>query len=128
MQATRLLVHLQRVTQDLAALRQPDAVSGIVLRDVLEALGGLGGTVLLVQGDHLTVAARRGQTDDSVWQDRSLEGPGPSVDALRTNTPLYFEHAGTLGPPTRTSKAAQAVWPPWPARCCPWWKVAAHWA
>ncbi|CAM3292214.1 GAF domain-containing protein [Deinococcus saxicola] len=95
-QATRLLIYLQRVTQDLAALRQPDAVFGIVLRDVLEALGGLGGTVMLVQGEHLIVAARRGQTDDSVWQDRSLQEPGPSTDALRTSTPLFFEQAGTL--------------------------------
>ncbi|QFP76131.1 GAF domain-containing protein [Deinococcus sp. AJ005] len=95
-QATRLLIHLQRVTQDLAALRLPDAIFKIVLRDVLEALGGLGGTVLLIQGEHLVVAARRGQTDDSVWQDGSLGEPGPGIDALGTNTPLFFEHAGTL--------------------------------
>ncbi|CAM3713030.1 histidine kinase [Deinococcus saxicola] len=95
-QATQLLTHLQRVTQDLAAVHQQSEVCDIVLRDVLDALWGLGGAVLLVQNERLNVAARRGLTDASVWQDGDLEGPGPCADALRSNTPLFFEHAGAL--------------------------------
>ena len=94
--AAQLLNRLQRVTQDLAAVRQTGEVFDIVLRDALEALGGIDGTVLLVQGEHLKVAARLGQTEGSVWQDGRLDGPGPAPDALRRDTPLFFESAGAL--------------------------------
>ncbi|MFK7602175.1 GAF domain-containing protein [Deinococcus sp. SM5_A1] len=93
---TQLLTHLQRVTQDLAAVRQQGEVCDIVLRDVLDALWGLGGAVLLVQDGHLYVAARCGQTDDSVWQAGDLSGRRPSPDALRRDTPLFFRASGDL--------------------------------
>ena len=94
--AAQLLARLQRVTQDLAAVRQTGEVFDIVLRDALEALEGIDGTVLLVQGEHLNVAARLGQVEGSVWQDGRLDGPGPAPDALRRDRPLFFESAGAL--------------------------------
>ncbi|AIZ45672.1 hypothetical protein QR90_12220 [Deinococcus radiopugnans] len=95
-QATHLLTHLQGVTQALTTARQQDEVCDIVLRDALDILWGIGGTVLLVRDAHLHVAARRGQTDGSVWQAGDLTGSDPCADALRSNTPLYFDHAGAL--------------------------------
>ncbi|GGL80710.1 hypothetical protein GCM10010840_18150 [Deinococcus aerolatus] len=94
--AAHLLNRLQRVTQDLAAVRRTGEVFDIVLRDALDALAAIDGTVLLVQGKHLNVAARLGQAQSSVWQDRDLDGPGPAADALRQDTPLFFESAGAL--------------------------------
>ncbi len=94
--ASSLMTHLQDLTQHLAAARTQDEVFELILRDTLDALWGIGGTVLLVQGDQLQVAARRGQTGVSVWQAGNLAGPGPSADALRLNTPLFFGAGGEL--------------------------------
>ncbi|OLV17901.1 GAF domain-containing protein [Deinococcus marmoris] len=95
-QAAQLLARLQRVTQDLAAVRQASGVFDITLRDALDALGAIDGTVLIVQGQHLNVAARLSQTGSSVWQNGELEGSGPAIDALRSDTLLFFESAGAL--------------------------------
>ena len=94
--AAQLIRYLQRVTQALAAVRTHEAVFAIVLQDALDALGGIGGAILLVQDGGLQVVARRGQDDDSVWQDGDLSGHRPSPDALRSNTPLFFSHHGDL--------------------------------
>ncbi|GGO38982.1 hypothetical protein GCM10008949_46410 [Deinococcus humi] len=95
-QATHLLTHLQKVTQALAAVRQPDAVFDIILGDALDALGAISGVVLLVEQAQLQVAARRGHDDASVWQAGDLSGRRPSPDALRLNTPLFFPQSGDL--------------------------------
>ncbi len=94
--AASLLAHLLRVTQALAAARQPGEVFGIILNDALTALNAISGTVLVVQGARLHVAARKGQDTASVWQDGNLEGHRPSPDALRANTPLFFRKSGEL--------------------------------
>ncbi|GGM20006.1 GAF domain-containing protein [Deinococcus aerophilus] len=96
LRATQLMIHLQGVTQALAAVRQQDEVFDIVLRDALDALGGISGAVLLVQDGRLHVAARSGQDGASVWQAGDLEGHRPSPDALRSNTPLFFGRSGDL--------------------------------
>ena len=96
LQAAQLIIHLQGVTQALAAVRRQDEVFGIILNDALEVLQGIAGTVLLVQGERLHVAARRGHDDASVWQDSALSDSRPGPDALRTNTPLFFRHSGDL--------------------------------
>ncbi|GAA3995665.1 hypothetical protein GCM10022631_02460 [Deinococcus rubellus] len=95
-QAAQLITHLQDVTQALAAVRQQEEVFGIILNDALEALHGVAGTVLLVQGDRLHVAARRGHDPVSVWQDGTLSDSRPGPDALRANTPLFFNDSGDL--------------------------------
>ncbi len=94
--AAQLMGHLQHVTQALAAVRRQSEVFDLVLSDALEALGGVGGAVLLVEGNRLRVAARRGHEDLSIWQAGDLQGHRPSPDALRTNTPLFFTHHGDL--------------------------------
>ncbi|GGL79323.1 hypothetical protein GCM10010840_16500 [Deinococcus aerolatus] len=94
--ASALMARLQALTQHLAAVRTQDQVTDLILHDALQALGGIGGTVLLVRDHALKVVARHGQTQASVWQDGNLEGPRPSPDALRSRTPLFFEHAGAL--------------------------------
>ncbi|TSA82075.1 GAF domain-containing protein [Deinococcus detaillensis] len=95
-QAAQLITHLQGVTQALAAVRQQGEVFGIILNDALEALQGIAGTVLLVQGNRLYVAARRGHDDASVWQDSVLSDSRPGPDVLRSNTPLFFSGSGDL--------------------------------
>jgi len=94
--AAQLILQLQHVTQVLAAVRQQAEVFNLILHDALEALGGIAGTVLLVQGDGLQVVARRGHDAASVWQDGDLAGSRPGTDALRLNTPLYFCQEGDL--------------------------------
>ncbi|GGO26346.1 hypothetical protein GCM10008949_17060 [Deinococcus humi] len=94
--AVYLLAHLLRVTQALAAVRQPNEVFDIILNDGLTALNAISGTVLIVQGGRLHVTARKGQDTASIWQDGDLEGHRPSPDALRSNTPLFFRKAGEL--------------------------------
>ncbi len=95
-QAVQLIIQLQHVTQALAAVRQQPEVFEIILRDALQALGGIGGAVLLVQDDQLQIAARRGHEDVTVWQSGDLDGHGPGPDALRSNTPLFFSKHGEL--------------------------------
>ena len=96
LQAAELISHLQSVTQALAAVRQQDEVFSIILNDALKALAAIGGAILLVQGDQLCVAARRGHDESSVWQDGHLGERRPGPDALRANTPLFFSHHGDL--------------------------------
>ncbi|MFC6664515.1 hypothetical protein ACFP9V_03490 [Deinococcus radiopugnans] len=127
-QATHLLTHLQGVTQALTTARQQDEVCDIVLRDALDILWGIGGTVLLVRDAHLHVAARRGQTDGSVWQAGDLTGGDPCADALRSNTPCTLTTQARWPRLTRTWKPGPAGRPQWPARCCPWWKAVSRWA
>ncbi|WP_241191435.1 PAS domain S-box protein [Deinococcus psychrotolerans] len=91
-----LMNRLQGMTQALAAVFTQDEVFNLVLRDALEALGGISGAVLLVQGDQLHVAARRGHDEASVWQASALSDSRPSPDALRANTPLFFNDVGDL--------------------------------
>ena len=95
-QAAQLIVHLQGVTQALAAVHQQEEVFGIVLGDALNALQGIAGAVLLVRGERLHVAARRGHDPLSVWQDGTLNDSRPGPDALRANTPLFFNDGGDL--------------------------------
>ena len=96
-QAAELITHLHEVTQALAAVRQQDEVFDIILNDALHALGGVAGVVLLVEGDHLRVAARRGDADvASVWQDGPLSDLRPGTDVLRSNTPRFFSEVGDL--------------------------------
>ncbi|AWN24293.1 GAF sensor signal transduction histidine kinase [Deinococcus irradiatisoli] len=95
-QAAELMIHSQTLVQALAAVRTQESVFDLILRDGLEALGGIGGAVLLMHEGALRVAARHGPVEASVWQDGDLEGHRPSPDALRTNTPLFFSHHGEL--------------------------------
>ncbi|WP_161884348.1 ATP-binding protein [Deinococcus alpinitundrae] len=94
--AAQLITHLQDVTQALAAVRVQEEVFGIILNDALQALQGIAGVVLLVAGNRLQVAARRGHDDASVWRDGTLEDARPGPDALRANTPLFFSGGGDL--------------------------------
>ncbi len=90
------MTHLQGVTRTLVAVRTQEEVFDVVLRDALDALGALGGAVLLVKDKAYSVAARRGYADASVWQDGDLDAHLPGSDALRSNTPLFFSHHGDL--------------------------------
>ena len=89
--ASGLMTRLQVMTQDLAAVFTQAEVFNLILRDALEALGGISGAVSLVQDERLHIAARRGHDEASVWQDRALGDSAPSPDALRANTPLLLQ-------------------------------------
>ncbi|WP_350245433.1 GAF domain-containing protein [Deinococcus sonorensis] len=96
----QLIAQLQRVTEQLAASSTPQEVFDIILEPALHALNAIAGTVLLVSadGEHLQRMATRGAEAGAptIWQDRPLNGDGPSVDALRRQQPLFFEHQGEL--------------------------------
>ncbi|TSA79410.1 PAS domain-containing protein [Deinococcus detaillensis] len=93
---SNLMTRLQGMTQDLAAVVTQAEVFSLILRDALEALGGISGAVLLAQDDRLHVAARRGHDEASVWQDSTLGDSRPGTDALRSNTPLFFNASGDM--------------------------------
>ncbi|QFP77453.1 GAF domain-containing protein [Deinococcus sp. AJ005] len=94
--AAVLMAALQNLTENLAAVRTQQEVTGLVLRDALSALRAISGVVLLVQDGQLHVVARNGYDDASIWQDGDLEGHRPSPDALRRDTPLFFQESGEL--------------------------------
>jgi signal transduction histidine kinase len=98
--ALSLAEHLQDVTAAMAAARTQTEIVDVVLRPALQALGAIGGAVLLVDetGRYLRLAAHRGYVPGTpmIWQDGSVEDPGPAADVLRTHEALYFEHAGEL--------------------------------
>jgi signal transduction histidine kinase len=98
--APSLAEHLQDVTEALAAARTQAEVLEVVLRPALQALGAVGGAVLLVDesSQYLRMAAHQGYVPGvrTLWQDGLVEDQGPAADVLRTHEALYFEHAGEL--------------------------------
>ncbi|MGY2897063.1 GAF domain-containing protein [Deinococcus sp. UYEF24] len=92
--------HLHDVMEALAGTRTQTETLEVVLRPALQALGAIGGAVLLVDatGLSLRLAARQGYVPGAliIWQDGSVEDPGPVADVLRTREALYFEHADKL--------------------------------
>ena len=110
-----LMRRLMQLTQALAAVVHPAEVFEIVLQGGLEALSGVAGAVLLIEGDQLRVAARRGPAQDSgVWQAAALDESGPAADALRLGQPLFFRASGDLAsayPDARGGPVASAVLP-----------------
>ncbi|CAM4024302.1 ATP-binding protein [Deinococcus marmoris] len=94
--ASALMASLQGLTEHLAAARTQQEVSNLLLRGALGALSAVSGAVLLVQGAQLHVVARSGHDDASIWQDGDLDSHRPGPDALRLNTPLFFEAGGEL--------------------------------
>ncbi|GGM21488.1 ATP-binding protein [Deinococcus aerophilus] len=108
-EAAALMTRLQDLTQTLAATRTQDEVCDVILSDALNALGGTGGAVLLVEEQTLTVAAQRGETAGRQWRSANLREPGAGADALRSGTPLLFHRSGALeagpGAPAQTVSA-----------------------
>jgi signal transduction histidine kinase len=98
--APSLSEHLQDVTEALAAARTQAEVLSVVLTPALQALGAVGGAVLLVdeRGVQLRLAAHQGYVPGvrMLWQDGLVEDQEPAADVLRTREALYFEHAGEL--------------------------------
>ncbi|GGO35631.1 ATP-binding protein [Deinococcus humi] len=91
-----LMIRLQAVTAQLAAVRSEQAAIDIILGEVLDTIGAVGGTVLLVQDTDLLVAARRGHSDASLWQDGRLGDATPAADVLHSGQPLFFRDSGQL--------------------------------
>ncbi|WP_161880985.1 GAF domain-containing protein [Deinococcus alpinitundrae] len=92
-----LMRRLMQLTQALAAVGHQAGVFEIILQDALEALSGVAGAVLLVEGARLRVAARRGPAQEAgVWQAAALDESGPAADALRLGQPLFFRASGEL--------------------------------
>jgi signal transduction histidine kinase/GAF domain-containing protein len=92
--------HLHDVMEALAAALTQTEIVDVVLRPALQALGAIGGAVLLVDetGRYLRLAAHQGYVPGVpiIWQDGSVKASGPANDVLRTREALYFEHAGEL--------------------------------
>ncbi|MGY2897169.1 GAF domain-containing protein [Deinococcus sp. UYEF24] len=92
--------HLHDVMEALAAARTQTEILDVVLRPALQALGAVGGAVLLVDetGRSLRLAAHQGYVPGvpTIWQDGLVKDSGPATDVLRTREALYFEHAGEL--------------------------------
>lgn len=95
-----LITRLQAVTAELAAARSEQAAFDLLLGEVLEAVGAVGGAVLRVRGETLRVAARRGPAASvwqaGPWQEGPLGDATPGADALRRGQPLFFRDGGEL--------------------------------
>lgn len=90
-----LMTRLQGVTENLAAAQTEEQAFGIILGEALDAIGAVGGAALLLRGNHLHIAARRG---DGVWQDGELSRSVPAASALRSGRPVFVRHSDLPAP------------------------------
>ncbi|PNY79259.1 GAF domain-containing sensor histidine kinase [Deinococcus koreensis] len=90
---------LQEVSEALAATSTPEAIFDIILNPALQALGGLGGAIFLVDDrGTLRIAARYGHQAEErlVWQDGSLASGTPVGDVVLARAPQFFHHRDAL--------------------------------
>jgi anti-anti-sigma factor len=90
---------LQRVTAALAAALTEEEVARAVVREAMQALQAVAGTVLVRQGDQARVLVAAGYPADILHPGQSfpVEGPFPLSLVLRTGEELWLEEAGDWG-------------------------------
>lgn len=86
---------LQRVTAALASTTTPEDVATVVLGEAVEALGAVGGGLLVPAPDgvHLAVpgAVGYGEALVGALREERRDAPLPAATALRTSTPVWLE-------------------------------------
>ncbi|MFN2607862.1 MAG: SpoIIE family protein phosphatase [Acidimicrobiales bacterium] len=88
------LALLQSLTARLAALRDEQAVTDLVLGEALALLGGHNGSLCLLdtEGRHLELVAHRGYSADvtGAWARFPLDAGLPASDAVRQRRPVFL--------------------------------------
>jgi PAS domain S-box-containing protein len=95
--ATRRAELLQSVSAALSRAATPQEIASVVQEQIIPALGGIGGglMVLAEDGEYLVAVTRAGYiTDLAAGHERyALSAPQPAAEAVRTGRALYFESA-----------------------------------
>ncbi len=90
--ATARLASLQRITAELSRAVGVADVADVVLGAALEELGASSGSLCMIDGEHLRIAASVGYSPDVLdhWEKFALRDELPAAQVVRTGRPLYL--------------------------------------